>query len=109
MESGLGIAWNPNSERIAACVGRVAYERGFDGIASVGLNRAGDGQYAGESLCVQGRSANPDPYANRVAIPTREATNEPVEESMRRTETAPAPAPESTVADRAQRPSAPSR
>jgi hypothetical protein len=109
MESNLGIAWNPNSERVAACVGRLAHERGFDGIVSVGLNRAGDGQPAGESLCVQGRSANPDPYANRATIPTREATNTPVEESMRRIETTQAPVQEPAAADVAQRPSAPSR
>ncbi|MBN7138290.1 hypothetical protein A7A76_04205 [Lysobacter enzymogenes] len=109
MESGLGIAWNPNSERVAACVGRLAHERGFDGIVSVGLNRAGDGQPGGESLCVQGRSANPDPYANRATIPTREATNTPVEESMRRIETTQAPVQEPAAADVAQRPSAPSR
>ena len=109
MESNLGIAWNPNSERVAACVGRLAHERGFDGIVSVGLNRAGDGQPAGESLCVQGRSANPDPYANRATIPMREATNTPVDESMPRIETTQAPVQEPAAADVAQRPSAPSR
>lgn len=111
MESGLGIAWNPNSERAAACVGRVAHERGFDGIVAVGLNRAGDGQQAGELLCIQGRSANPDPYANRATIPTREAMNTPVEESMRRTDAAQAQAPaqEQAAPEAAQRPSAPSR
>ncbi|WP_394537872.1 hypothetical protein PRJ39_18035 [Lysobacter enzymogenes] len=109
LESGLGIAWNPNSERVAACVGRVAHERGFDGIVSVGLNRAGDDRQAGQSLCVQGRSANPDPYANRATISTHEAANTPVEESMRRIETAQAPAQERAAQDAAQRPPAPSR
>lgn len=109
MESNLGIAWNPNSERVAACVGRVAHERGFDGIVSVGLNRASDGQQAGEQLCIQGRSANPDPYANRATVAAREATNTPVEESMRRIETTPAPAPEQAAQDATQRPSAFSR
>lgn len=109
MESGLNIAWNPNSERIAACVGRVAHERGFDGIVSVGLNRASDGQQAGESLCIQGRSANPDPYANSATIPTREAMNTPVDESMRRIDAAQAPPQEHAALEATQRPSAPSR
>lgn len=109
MESGLGIAWNPNSERVAACIGRVAHERGFDGVVAVGLNRAGEGRQAGESLCIQGRSSNPDPYANRATIPTREAMDTPVEESMRRIETARTPAQEHAALDAAQRPSAPSR
>lgn len=113
MESHLGIAWNPDSERIAACVGRVAHERGFDGIVSVGLNRADDGRQAGEQVCIQGRSANPDPYANRATVPAREAMNTPVEESLRRIETAQAPTQAPTQApaeqDASQRPAAPSR
>ncbi|MFK3650577.1 XVIPCD domain-containing protein [Lysobacter enzymogenes] len=109
MESGLGVAWSRDSERIAACIGRVAYERGFEGIVSVGLNRAGEHQPAGELLCVQGRSSNPDPYANRATLPVREAANTPVEESLRRIETARAPTQEPATADLAQRQSAPSR
>jgi len=109
MESGLGIAWNPDSDRIAACIGRAAYERGFEGIVSVGLNRAGENQPAGELLCVQGRSSNPDPYANRATLPVREAANTPVEESLRGIEASHTPTQETATADLAQRQSAPSR
>lgn len=86
MEAGLGVAWNDNSERVAACVGRLAYQQGFDGIVAVAPNRASAAHPAGDLVCVQGHSSSPDPYANRAIIATAEAIATPVEESLRRTQ-----------------------
>lgn len=86
MEAGLGVAWNGNSERVAACVGRLAYQHGFDDIVAVAPNRATADHAAGELICVQGRSTSPDPYANRAVIATAEAMATPVEESQRLTQ-----------------------
>lgn len=86
MEAGLGVAWNGNSERVAACVGRLAYQHGFDGIVAVGPNRATADHAAGELICVQGRSSSPDPYANRAIVATADAMATPVEESQRLTQ-----------------------
>lgn len=85
MEAGLGVAWTGNSERVAACVGRLAYQQGFDGIVAVAPNRATADHAAGELICVQGRSSSPDPYANRAIVATAEAMATPVEESQRQT------------------------
>jgi hypothetical protein len=86
MEAGLGVAWNGNSERVAACVGRLAYQHGFDDIVAVAPNRATADHAAGELICVQGRSSSPDPYANRAIVATAEAMATPVEESQRVTQ-----------------------
>lgn len=86
MEAGLGVAWNGNSERVAACVGRLAYQHGFDGIVAVAPNRATAEHPAGDLVCVQGRSSSPDPYANRATIATSQAIATPVEESLRQTQ-----------------------
>ncbi|MGH8079458.1 MAG: XVIPCD domain-containing protein, partial [Lysobacter sp.] len=86
MQTGLAVGENGNSERAAACVGRLAYQQGFDEIVSVAPNQATAAHAAGDLLCVQGRSSNPDPYLNRAVIPTAEALATPVEESLRRTQ-----------------------
>ncbi len=57
----------------------LATERGFSDITGVGLNRAG-----GELLCIAGRSGNPDPHANAIAVPAAEAAGASPDEWLRR-------------------------
>lgn len=55
----------------AACV---AAERGWNEITGIGMNNATANQRAGDLLCIAGRSNNPDPHANGVAVSPEQAT-----------------------------------
>lgn len=51
----------------------MAAERGWNGIAGIGMNNATATQKAGDLLCIAGKSDNPDPHANGVAVPPDQA------------------------------------
>lgn len=61
-------------QQMAAYAACVAAERGWDGVVGVGLNNATATQRGGELLCIAGKSSNPDPHANGVAVPVDVAT-----------------------------------
>lgn len=84
MEAARGHEWNRESERMAACAAYLGERDGFEEIVSVGLNAQTRDHRAGELLCVQGRSRNPDPYANLAMVPmTQVAATELADSSGR--------------------------
>ena len=57
-----------NRQQMSAYAACVAAERGWSEIAGISMNHATATQRAGDLLCIAGRSNNPDPHANGVAV-----------------------------------------
>jgi len=57
-----------NRQQMSAYAAFVAAGRGWNEITGMGMNNATATQRAGDLLCIAGRSNNPDPHANGIAV-----------------------------------------